>query len=778
MQTKKYLIFLFVILCMAKHVDAQNKIVDSLKTELQNAKQDTTRLRIYIALDGECQIKDNLIYAEPAVALADKLISQSKNEKERNKILKQKADAFNYIIAFYYYKFNSRNISKVLEYGQKRLSILQEIKDTINIVNSMLELSIYYQGIGNLPKALEFSNKAFSSSKETHYKKGMAISSAYIGDIYRDQGEKKQALSNYEQSLSLLFEIKDTSDLVNTLLAIGGLDRTPKYYNKALALCKGKNWLEKTFSIYQYLGIIYQEKKQYNISLLNFQKSLTIANEMKNRNAVKIALDCIGSFYSKLDSIDKALDYHYKGLKIATELNMDYEIVFSYLSLTEDYFKQNNYKKAKDCIEKVQKVEKSLDINSIILAEKLALQIDSASGNFNGAFEHYKKYIIAYNKLISDEVRKTAQKEKYQNEFDKQNELNKKEQEKKDALATEETKKQKIVRNSFVGGFALMLLLVGVTYRNYKKKQKDNILITKQKIEVEKQKHLVEEKNQEITDSIQYALRIQTAILPPQKVVKQYLENSFIVYKPKDIVAGDFYWMEAIQFDKFSNSQILFAACDCTGHGVPGAMVSVVCHNALNRAVREFGLTKPSDILDKTTEIVKENFSKSEDEIIDGMDISLCSLSLNPSPKEREQNSSYTLQWAGANNPLWIVRAGHSELVSESQTDGMPKHDDYLLIETKADKQSIGNSEDSKAFTNHEFTVYKGDSIYIFTDGFADQFGGEGEKKLTKRRFKELILSIQNKTMEEQGIALDNFIVDYRKEIEQTDDVLVMGVKI
>ena len=143
--------------------------------------------------------------------------------------------------------------------------------------------------------------------------------------------------------------------------------------------------------------------------------------------------------------------------------------------------------------------------------------------------------------------------------------------------------------------------------RSHKSRQE---LLEKNKI-ITEQKSIVEEKNREITESIEYALRIQTAILPPEKIVKQYLENSFIIYKPKDIVAGDFYWMESV------GDLVLFAACDCTGHGVPGAMVSVVCHNALNRAVREFGLTQPAAILDKTSEIVKENFSKSEEDIKD-----------------------------------------------------------------------------------------------------------------------------------------------------------------
>ena len=210
---------------------------------------------------------------------------------------------------------------------------------------------------------------------------------------------------------------------------------------------------------------------------------------------------------------------------------------------------------------------------------------------------------------------------------------------------------------------------------------------------------------------------------------------------------------------------ILFAACDCTGHGVPGAMVSVLCHNALNRSVREFGLTQPAAILNKTEEIVVENFATSEDEIKDGMDISLCAFNIK----------TKTLEWSGANNPLWLVRNNSlHESIPLSLGEGRGE-----VLETKADKQPIGMNEDHHPFTNHEFTLASGDSVYIFSDGYADQFGGEtGDKKLTRKRFKELLLSIQHLGMTEQGIALDNFILDYQKEIEQIDDILVMGVKI
>ena len=249
---------------------------------------------------------------------------------------------------------------------------------------------------------------------------------------------------------------------------------------------------------------------------------------------------------------------------------------------------------------------------------------------------------------------------------------------------------------------------------------------------------------QEILDSITYAKRIQNSILPSRNIIHKYLPNSFVFYCPKDIVAGDFYWIEKVK------DLIIFAACDCTGHGVPGALVSVICHNALNQAVKELGLIQPAAILDKTTELVIESFSKSEEDINDGMDISLCTLDVKTN----------TIQWAGANNPLWLLQNG-------------------ILSETKADKQPIGLSEIRKPYSNHTFNLNKGDCIYLFTDGYADQFGGEnGQKKLTRKKFKELLESINDRTMDEQCQELNDFINHYRKDVEQIDDILVFGVRV
>jgi len=297
----------------------------------------------------------------------------------------------------------------------------------------------------------------------------------------------------------------------------------------------------------------------------------------------------------------------------------------------------------------------------------------------------------------------------------------------------------------------LIAVLLIVAYRSFIKQRKQAAIINRQKEEAEIQRDEIQtqhiqlaEKNKEITDSITYAKRIQDAMLPPMELFQSHLEKSFVFYMPKDIVAGDFYWMESV------NDKVIFAAADCTGHGVPGAIVSVICSNALNRSVREFKLEKPSDILDKTLEIVLEKFSSSDDEVKDGMDIALCCWD----PRTNE------IQYAGANNPLWIIRNG--------------KH---KIEEYKADKQPIGKYLKHVPFTNHKTTLEEGDSIYLFSDGFADQFGGEMGKKFRSIHFKELLISVQSKDMKAQRKAIEKSFFGWKGKLDQLDDVCVIGFR-
>lgn len=276
--------------------------------------------------------------------------------------------------------------------------------------------------------------------------------------------------------------------------------------------------------------------------------------------------------------------------------------------------------------------------------------------------------------------------------------------------------------------------------------------------QITKQKEELEVKNNEIIDSITYAKRIQDAILPPDDLVNKELHNGFILYLPKDIVAGDFYWLEP------AKNNVFIAAADCTGHGVPGAMVSVVCHNALNRSVREFGLTSPSKILDQTARLVDETFEQSNEEIKDGMDISLCKI----------DQVSRQVEWAGANNPLWIISKHDFENLGEpSLTSG-----DLKLFEIKADKQPIGKYVNREAYTHHKVSLNEGDVIYMFSDGFPDQFGGDRGKKYKSKNFKRYLLAIAAENMTDQKTSLKQEFEQWRGELEQLDDVCVIGVRI
>jgi serine phosphatase RsbU (regulator of sigma subunit) len=264
-------------------------------------------------------------------------------------------------------------------------------------------------------------------------------------------------------------------------------------------------------------------------------------------------------------------------------------------------------------------------------------------------------------------------------------------------------------------------------------------------IELKHQKDLMEEKNREVLDSIHYAQRLQTAILPTSQFIYDNIRESFVLFMPKDIVSGDFYWMKKV------GDRILVAAIDCTGHGVPGAMVSIVGANGLNRCVNEFKLTKPSDILDKLRDIVVETFNASHEEVKDGMDMALLSIDTKP----------YKVDYAGANNPLWIA------------------HNESKEIEVlKADKQPIGKFDHAKPFTNHELQLQKGDCMYIFTDGYADQFGGTKGKKLKYKPLQELLLSNVQLPMHEQKTILNDSFIEWMSDFEQVDDVCIIGVKL
>lgn len=258
-----------------------------------------------------------------------------------------------------------------------------------------------------------------------------------------------------------------------------------------------------------------------------------------------------------------------------------------------------------------------------------------------------------------------------------------------------------------------------------------------------KSKVETELRNTEITDSINYAQRIQNAIIPNEARVKTFFPNSFVIYLPKDIVAGDFYWLRETEDDVF------FAVADCTGHGVPGAMVSVACSAALTRCINEFQLTRPSEILDKAKALIVETFDEGHDTVYDGMDITLI----------KQKKNSLAFEFAGAHNSLILVRDG-------------------FMKEIKADNQPVARFYKEDPFTNHVLDVKKGDMMYLFSDGFRDQFGGPKRKKFMYKKFKNLLTETAQEGPEKQHQLLLKAFHDWKEGVEQLDDVTVVGIQI
>lgn len=290
---------------------------------------------------------------------------------------------------------------------------------------------------------------------------------------------------------------------------------------------------------------------------------------------------------------------------------------------------------------------------------------------------------------------------------------------------------------------------------------------------IDQQKNLIIIKNQEAKSSLEAAKRIQRAILPPEKHIKMCLPDSFVIYMPKDIVSGDFYWIEPIcPIKNDPNEDVIFvSAVDCTGHGVPGAFMSLVGCHGLNRIVKEFGIVHPGEILKMLNRIVGENLHEDNNkDIKDGMDIALCVLN----KKTRE------LEFAGARNSLYLVKSADRNLEINYPVDEEKTHHDFthILYEIKGDKSNIGANEEEVNFKNHEIVLETGDVFYICSDGYVDQNGGPKDKKYSPQAFRKMLLDIQDLEMQEQKTVITDTIIKWMGDREQRDDIVVIGVRI
>lgn len=637
-----------------------------------------------------------------------------------------------------YQYFQYEYILKTLEHSKSKK---EKLKLKMSLGTAINNLGYIYNKQGKIEKSLENYLKSLKIREEINHEEGIATSLLNIGSIYDRQGKYEKALEYYHESQEIFKSIENVNGVgmclnnIGTVLEKQGkLDESLVYYTDALAIYEELGNEFGMGIILNNIGTIHEERGELKTALEFYMESLEIRQKIGQKHGLAVVMNNIGSIHMDLGNTRKSKEFLTKALKLSQESGHINQVEKSASNLYRFYKKQKNYNEALSMYELFVQMRDSVNNEKNY----------KASIELNAKYEYEKQRVA--DSIVSMEAEKVHLTNLALEEAKTQ----------KKALELEAQKRQKWML--FVGlGLAILFGFLMLQRFRLAKKQKE--VINEQKKLVEDQHFELEETHQKISDSIKYAERLQLAILPSKEDLKRNLGNSFVLFQPKDTVSGDFYWTQNI------DGNIYIATADCTGHGVPGAMVSVVCSNALNRSVKEFHLTKPSEILDKTRELVIETFSRSGDNVKDGMDISLIK-------KDQEK-----ITYAGAYSALWLVRNTERLTDEEKSCKNNLIHDDYALIEYKGNKQPIGLFENMTPFDEVEISIEPGDTLYLSTDGYADQFGGPQGKKFNRKPFKNYLIEINSMDMMEQKEALYNRFNTWKGDLEQLDDVCIIGVR-
>ncbi|MDA9563867.1 tetratricopeptide repeat protein [Flavobacteriales bacterium] len=632
---------------------------------------------------------------------------------------------------------------KSIEFSEKAKDLAKQIDEPMLICQALNISGIGYYYLGNLDKATEQLkesinlNRQHNPNKNTRgdlSQKTLASSFNNLGMIAANQGSYDNALSYYLQALSLW---KTEIEQANTLGNIGNLFRRQKkyddaltYYQQALDIRKRVDDKSGVMSSLNNIGILYAIQGDMDSALDNFLKALYTARELNDKRRIAAALGNIGQVYQSIDNDEKALEYLIESVAVAKEMGNLQSVANTLIGIGELYAKQNDWNRAINSQLQGINIAEGAGLKPILQEAYQAVSNNyKLIKDYQHAYEYQSK-MIAIKDTLFDEKNAEAMAEmqtKYETE--------KKEQE-NELLKTEKQIHED--RNKFLAaGILFVLVALGLVLYQFRLKRKANEkLLVKNKI--------IRDKNKTIVDSINYAKMIQTAVLPELTTIKSHFPESFLFFKPKDVVSGDFYWM----FEK--ENQVLFAAADCTGHGVPGAFMSLICINLLNEIASN--QESPAGILNdmsvRLIQHLKQDASKNSS-VNDGLDIALCAF-------DKKTNK---LTFSGAHNPLYLVR-------------------DKELTEYKGDRLHIGvHQKVGREFTQTTIEMKQNDIIYLFSDGFPDQPGGVKGKKFYYPPFQKLLLTNHQLPMEQQAGILASTIKEFQSNKGQVDDMLVMGMK-
>ncbi len=722
---KLYLFFIALFIScssIAQLTDEQIQQIDSLKKVISIAKHDTIKVNALVYWDNIIYVSDpqlDLELNKQIQVICENNLTKQLSEKEIHKFKKSIAASLNNIGNIYEEK---GDYAKAMGYYTKSLKNYEGIGVKEGIAKSLNNIGLIYNKQGDFAKAIDYHTRSLKINEELGVEKSIAVSLNNIGIIYQEQGDYAKAIDYYTRSLKIKEKIGNKNGIANSLNNI---------------------------------GLIYNKQGDFAKAIDYHIRSLKISEKIGNKNGIAMSLNNIGNIYEEKGDYAKAIDYHTRSLKMTKEIGDKKGIAGSLINIGDIYYEQGDYAKA------LKKKTKALSIAQEI---GVVLRIRDASNNLwkiykklgkhQQALEIHELYIQMRDSILSEENQKAAIHLDYKYKYEKQaaadSVVNAEADKVKNAqlVAEKAENKQHILEASqqkqqkyfLYGILALALLFGGFIFNRFR-------ITNKQKNLIETQHHKLNETHREITDSINYAKKIQDAIMTSSVYIQEVLPESFIFFQPKDVVSGDFYWVH-----QSPTGHIYFTVADCTGHGVPGAFMSMIGNSMLNEIIIENKIDDPAQILNNMRDHVIQSLKQKgiEGENKDGMDMALCKLD----PVKR------TLEYSGAYNPLIYIR-------------------DKEIKQIKGDAHPIGLYTGKKApFTNHQVKLKKGDMLYIYSDGFADQFGGNKDKKYMSGKFKKFLLEISEMPTDQQEYLLKVEFTDWLGSYEQIDDVCVMGVRV
>ncbi|MBN2662520.1 MAG: tetratricopeptide repeat protein [Bacteroidales bacterium] len=783
----KILFKIFFFLLIFNNIIAQNNSIDSLKKVINSTTSDTTKVNTLNKF-AEQMIRYNLSSSFDSIELSILIANQTSYELGLAKALKIKA------ILFYY----TGEIDSSFILLDESLNIYLEHEDLLNAGRVYNNIGILLKNQGDINNSIEKYLTAINLFIQVKEKRDLIAAYINLSNAYRYQGNYQRALSVNFDALSILDQIdnKKYSDslkighIYKTIANIYSVqkkyDQADSNYNIALDIYRILNSSQDIADIYVNFGTNAEEKNDY-IKIINFNRRAI--NLYTSASKIAVADINIANSYIDLMNFDSAKIFIDDALEIYQQPVNDRGLALVEYSYGRYYFFQNKHNEAIDnLIKSLEYASVNNDYEFISKVTKVLYQAYKNVGNFEKALEIHEQYKSAEDSIFNKNNEQQLTEMALTYDFEK-------EKQQTELVHLAEIKRQKIVRN-----FSLIILLIAIlglislfsALRTKKRKneelrlknneimqQKEEIIsqneeIEAQKREIELQRDLavdrgneLQQKNNDIEASIQYAQRIQRAILPNKFLLSDFYKDWFVYYKPRDIVSGDFYWFFAKQ------NKIFVVAADCTGHGVPGAFMSMLGVSFFNQIVTQNDEISSDNMLNILREMVikllKQDVNDYEGSH-DGMDLSLIIF----------DKVTKIVEFSGAYNSLYIISDNEPLNLENvnSRIFELPDND-KKIYELKVDRMPIGVfMTEQKQFQKYTVQLLDGDKIYMFSDGYPDLYSREQNKKFTTQRFKELLLSSANLDMKNQlNLIEDNYNNWVGKE-KQIDDILIIGLQI